>query len=150
MFELVEGYYYIIYYIIYILYIIYSYYILYYTLLLLYYILYSSPPHLSSFFSFSFSSSDLFSSLNPSQPSLNHPILVGIYICLLISFFPTFPSHPVSVEIQSNTLQSSLLPSSQSSPTLIHSSSSTSHLLLIHSILVGTYIYLLIFHTHLS
>ena len=113
----------------------------YYIIVIIYYIL---------LYTILFSSSDLFSSLNPSQPSLIHPILVGIYICLLISFFPTFPSHPVSVEIQSNTLQSSLLPSSQSSPTLIHSSSSTSHLLLIHSILVGTYIYLLIFHTHLS
>jgi len=115
---------------------------------------YSLPPHIL-----------FFPSLLPHPSHLNHlihSILVDTYLCLLIShhllFFPILnPSHPVSVEIQSNTLQSlrntnslriwvkySRIPynHSFSIPPFSPPPSITP---IIHSILVDTYIYLLIF-----
>ena len=126
------------------------YYILYYTIIIYYTILYNIILilFLPSFRSIIYSSSSQYSS----SQHLIHSILVGTYIYLFI-FNHSFPSSDLFFLLLFQYSSSDLISSSIPFPSnhLIYSQSSvlSSHSL-IHSILVGTYIYLFIFSSSSS
>ena len=128
------------------------YYIIYYTYYIIIIIISYTIIHIISytilFFCSSHSFSPLFLSSSPLHPpsllfhllfcSSFHSILVGTYIRLFILFSSSFPSHP-NILFSSSLLFSSTSPFS-SQPFPLSSSHPN-----IHSILVGTSIYLFIF-----